>query len=79
MEFIFCFMLFTYDIDLIITGYVIFILSLPFWGVGTPFLIIGIIRSARANTRIAQINAMNNGFAPGQPPYTAPNQFGYRQ
>lgn len=47
-------------------GAVLVILSLPFYGVGIPFLIKGIIRTTKANRQIA-LARMNGNSAPAQP------------
>ena len=65
-----CLTIMIYDYDVVMFGYVMIILSLPFWGVGIPFLIKGITGLVKANRKISQFRRNQNTSA--QPQYSAP-------
>ena len=66
LEFIGLILVYSFDLDLMMIGSILIFLSLPFWGVGIPFLIVGIINTAKSNTRIARIKSAGNRAAYGQ-------------
>ena len=69
----------TYDEDLYIVAAIIIIISLPFWAVGLPLLITGIVGTIKAKRQISRITAeqrraetaQQQGYQ--QPMYQQPN------
>lgn len=69
----------TYDEDLYLVAAVIIFISLPFWGIGLPLLITGIVRLIKAKRQVSRIvneqkraeAAQYQGYQ--QPSYQQPN------
>ncbi len=52
-------------------GIIFIILSLPFWGVGIPFLVIGLVNTIKLNRKIS-LAGRNNNYSPAVPVSTEP-------